>query len=529
MYLKLITMSIIGLSLGADCFAQEEKVNAKSEVKEVTVFSGTAQINRTASADVKAGKNTIVLAGLSEYIDPQTIQVTAKNNFTIISVGMETDYSELLTSETISDSVSLTEKEIKLIGKQIEIADAEKEMLKANIAIGGQSGVKVQELKEAADFYSFRMNKIVMNKLELEDKKEKLSKKLALYKAQLSGKQDNTRRSKILVNITSAKADKIEMEINYIVRGASWEPFYDVRATDGSPTVNLAYKAKVSQRTGEDWNNVKIKLSGGNPNLSGSKPNLQTWYLSFQESFYGRNKGMNFFQNQVAMAPIQSEVVEEQLDEMEIADLGEAKQGMTNVEFIINLPYTILSEGKPYVVEIQNNELPVSYVYYGVRRMEKEAFLIAKVSGWEKLNLLAGETNLFLDGTYTGKSYIDPRLMKDSMELSLGRDNTIMLTRVKEKEYSERKSLSSSQIDYREWKLTARNTKNREIDLILEDLIPVSTNKEIEVIVDDISGAELNENTGLLSWKLNLKPSEQKTLYIKYKVKYPKNKSLYLE
>jgi hypothetical protein len=56
----------------------------------------------------------------------------------------------------------------------------------------------------------------------------------------------------------------------------------------------------------------------------------------------------------------------------------------------------------------------------------------------------------------------------------------------------------------------------------------LSTNKDIEVELLDNGGAITNNETGVLTWKIELAPGESKKLRFAYTVKYPKDKTLNL-
>ena len=71
------------------------------------------------------------------------------------------------------------------------------------------------------------------------------------------------------------------VELSYMVSNAGWTPSYDLRSAGTSQPVALTYKANVFQGTGEDWNDVLLKLSTGNPNRSSIKPELPVWYLNY--------------------------------------------------------------------------------------------------------------------------------------------------------------------------------------------------------------------------------------------------------
>ena len=201
-------------------------------------------------------------------------------------------------------------------------------------------------------------------------------------------------------------------------------------------------------------------------------------------------------------------------------------QTSLNTEFDISLPYTVSSANKPTLVDIRNYELKADYNYSAAPKLDKDAFLLAKATGWEELSLLPGEANIFFEGTFTGKSFIDPNNIKDTLSLSLGRDKRIVVKREKQKELSSRKFIGTNQKESYTWEISIRNTKAEAIKISLEDQIPVSQNSQIEVTAIDIAGAKYNKGSGKLSWDLNLQPNETKKIVFKYEVKYPKDKQV---
>ncbi|WP_146019105.1 DUF4139 domain-containing protein, partial [Pseudomonas sp. FW306-2-11AD] len=74
-----------------------------------------------------------------------------------------------------------------------------------------------------------------------------------------------------------------EFNISYLTPYASWVPFYDIKTTNINSPFDLIYKAKITQTTGIDWNQIRLKLSTALPNQSGNAPILQTWFLQYME------------------------------------------------------------------------------------------------------------------------------------------------------------------------------------------------------------------------------------------------------
>ncbi len=204
-------------------------------------------------------------------------------------------------------------------------------------------------------------------------------------------------------------------------------------------------------------------------------------------------------------------------------------ENQTNVEFEIKIPYTINSDNKNTTAEINRYDLAAEYEYFAIPKIDKTAFLLANIVDWEKYNLLEGEANIFFENTFVGKTILDVRYMSDTLSISLGRDKNVQVSREKIKEENKKQFLGSKKEESRTWKLIVKNNKKQTVNFVLLDQIPVSTMEEIEVIPESLSGGILEIENGKVKWKFELKSGNKKELDLKYKVKYPKDKSLTIE
>lgn len=204
-------------------------------------------------------------------------------------------------------------------------------------------------------------------------------------------------------------------------------------------------------------------------------------------------------------------------------------ENATSVEFEIKTPYTIASENKTTVVEMERYALPAQYEYYCVPKADRDAFLLANIVDWEQYNLLEGEANIFFENTFVGKTILDVRYLSDTLNISLGRDKNVVVKREKVKEFTQTHFLSSKAEVSRNWKITVRNSKRQPVQMALFDQIPVSTLSEIEVTTEKVSNGTLNKETGEVKWKFTLPPAQSAEFELLYKVRYPKEKSLTVE
>lgn len=201
----------------------------------------------------------------------------------------------------------------------------------------------------------------------------------------------------------------------------------------------------------------------------------------------------------------------------------------TSIEFEIKTPYSVPSDNKTIVVDMERYSLKADYEYFSIPKADPDAFLQAYITDWEQYNLMEGEANIFYENSFVGKTILNTRSLSDTLNISLGRDKSVQVNREKLKEMSTQKFLGSKKEDIRNWKTTIRNNKSQPIKMVLLDQVPVSTTNEIEVSVDELSGAKLNKETGEVKWTFSLNPTEKKDINMKYTVKYPKNRALVVE
>jgi uncharacterized protein (TIGR02231 family) len=541
--MKSIIIAILSVFVLNSSGYTAEPQEVASRIKEVTVFLRGAQVSRQASITLQKGMTTLTFRELPVNIDPQSIQARGEGNFVILSLLHQVNYlaGQHKTTEVkqLQDSLKLYEEKLALVTGMQSVMKNEEEMLNANRSIGStEKGVVITELKQATEFYRAKLTEITKEELKLNREATRVREKIEQLRNQLNILNANLNRptSEVLVNVTCNENVAGSLLITYAVYDAGWVPDYDIRAKDVQSPVQLMYNARVTQNTGEDWNKVAIKLSTANPQQRGEKPDLQPWYIDFEQTVsplleYNTVRSNNL---KTADAPMESFVLKEEapaaaMDASTAASYTDISENQTNLEFNIKIPYDIPSDNKQYTINIQDYTLPATYEYYCAPKLDREAFLLARITGWENYNLLSGEINLFFEGTYVGKSHLNVRNTNDTLDLSLGRDKGIVVTRVKIKDFTEEKTIGSNKRETRAWEITIRNNKKHALDLRIEDQLPVSMNKDIQVEPLDYSGGKYNKETGKIAWKIKMEPSAEKKLRVSYAIKYPKDQQVFID
>lgn len=544
-----IIVSILAVFSCAFVSAQQKEIKTSSSIAEVTVFLNGAQVTREARVSLRPGTNLIKLTDLTNNLDPNSLQVSGDKKVTIVSVNHQFNYLEEPKKskryKEVKDSLDDTNLKLQLRRSIKQVYVEEKNLLLTNKSIGGQqNGVDVEDLMEMADYYRERLKDIEVKLLDAQIEERELtqlSQKLQRQLNQLNG-QRHKNTSEILVNISSNITTSAKLVIAYHVYNAGWIPFYDIRSNSIDGPVALTYKANVHQTTGYDWENVKIALSTGNPSVNNTKPNVHPWILQYYNSSYYRNVkansayGYTELNDEEEEEPVLEEVagVSKREDRKfkkdqsnSLSNFSQVVEAGVNTEFQIKIPYSVSTDGSASAIEIQKYELDAGYTYYAAPKYNKSAFLMADVTGWGDLNLLPGQSSIFYEGTYVGKSFLDPNITDDTLQLSMGVDKGIVVERNKIAEMCKDVTVGGSKKTTMGFELVVRNTKNKAVELVLEDQIPISRMKEVTVSMDSKTGnPEYDEKTGIMKWRVKLEAGETVKYQFQYTVKHPKDKVL---
>jgi len=204
-------------------------------------------------------------------------------------------------------------------------------------------------------------------------------------------------------------------------------------------------------------------------------------------------------------------------------------ENQTTVEFELDAPYSIKSEGEKRSINLRTYEVAADYIYYAVPKLDKDAFLMANIPQWESYNLLQGEANLYFEDAYVGRTILDAGSLNDTLQLSLGRDKSILIGREKITDFTRRKIMGNKLIESRRFRMLIRNKKSQPIKLRLYDQLPLAVINDIVVTPSALSGGKMDEQSGEVFWELELAPQQQIELLLGYEVKYPKSERVILE
>lgn len=525
--------------LSFPCGGADIEKNIKADIKMVTVYPDRAQMTHETAVDIPSGKTILKLSGLSPYIDARSIQVKGTGNFTILSVNHQNNYLQ-----NLEDSPEIKNIRSQIKGLQIKVEDEkaaitvlkEKEaFLVANRAIlVKETSFSIEQLKGVMELYTSSMDQVTTAVLKKNRLIKDYEEQIAALQKQISDRTGKQQLPSVEISV-SVSADKPltgKLTFAYVVSNAGWYPSYDIRVDDIASPVNIFYKANLFQNTGVQWKNVKLSFSNANPWIAGDVPDLYPWYIDYlippsevRVVAYGAQKRRD--------APAMADMAVNELkmeEAVEASQVAVEKQvGETAITFDVAVPYTIASDGKIQTIEIQRSSIPAEYKYVTVPKMSPLAYLTGNITDWAEMSLQSGEATLYFENTFVGKSTLNVNQLSDTLTLSLGTDNSILVKREKRKDFTSRRVLGANKTETYSFLLTIRNNKTSPVKITLLDQIPVSTNSGITVEALELSGGRYNSQTGRVSWDYDIKPQETKQTILTYSVRYPKDKTIILE
>ncbi len=494
-------------------FSQENNLVAAEKIQEITVFRNLAEIKSKVTTNLFSGLNTLIIDNLPKSILKNSIQVSADAGIRIIQISPITDYKRA-TLQTqaglrITDTIANYQDQLNTLNIKRYSLEQELEILLANKNLSNKTDL-AGEIEDLTAIYKTRIPVIKEEIYRIDKKIKPILNTIIQLEKTLANMSNTNDYCSLKISLMANENASKNLSLHYLVNDAGWNPIYDLRVANITAPILIQQKANVFQNTGIDWEQAKITLSTGNPIDNGILPNLNPLYSDIFT--YQKTRSYDMMEKasmpQLAMAP----------------GVIESENQLAN-SYEINALTTLASSQENKVIEIKSDTLFAFYQYMAVPKLDPHAYLISRIPNWNNLNLLAGNASVYFEDAYVGETFLNTMQIDDTLQVSLGKDPNILVERIKVKEFNAHKLLSGYQTASLNFNIKVLNNKKTAINLTIEDQAPISKNKSIEVKLNSLDG-KYDIETGKLTWKLNLNPSEQKVCSFGYELKYPKNKMI---
>ena len=541
-------------------------IDIEAPIKEVTVYSDRVLVVRNGKVELEAGEHDLRVNNLPQFLrDSLRASGRGTGEIRILNVDVTTAFR----SRPPEAELITLQNELERLTKNQQLLEARKGALEDRRqwlrALGEQSrdfakGLAQGQMKpqDLADFFSFAANQSLQDAeaaQNIETELEHVHQEVQAKKRELAQIQTNMLPDRLaaIVTVSLVEAGEFELELSYIVMGASWHPQYDVRVqmADGKDTgeVELTYVGIVQQSTGERWENVGLSLSTARPSLAAVLPELDPWYLNVYTppvpvplrtaspriasmSGLPGNQNASMVAQPMAMAAMgfTDEMQEEQLHEKELrtADVATAtvEQTGTALIFRIGRSVDIPSDNSPHKTTIAQDKLHCVFDYVSAPQIDEQVHLRASIENTTERVLLNGDANIFLSSEYVGTTRVKSTAPTERFKVFLGIEDTIKVKReLIERNVEKGNALQGNirRVSYA-YRISVHNYASVPRKVVIRDHLPVSQHERVKVKVQNVQPVP-SERTKLelITWKFSLPTDGEQKIEYRFVVEHPQD------
>lgn len=530
------------------------EVNAPSRVTQVTVYSSSAFVTRSAAVSLKTGDTRVVFADILPEIDENSLRVKGRGaaGVKILGAQLKREYTAETPVERVQqlrDEIEALEDKNAQMANEKQILDDGKKYLDsvrlfADKKIPEDMVTKMptaQELDGTLVFLDAKLRENFSRRLEIDlaiRKNQRSLEALRRELEQISGPGQKLKRS-IIVDIEVAQEGEFTLEVSYTVMGASWNAVYDARASVEKSQVELVSYGMVRQNTGEDWQDVDLVLSTAQVTGSGSMPDVNPWFIRpYQPPVVMQSRalraGSRNEMHQVAKAVAEADFAAMPAPAPSAeAENAYAQTEMKGVSVVYKLSrkVTVQSDGEEHKLPVTAQTLKASFEYSAYPRAAAIAYLRSRVKNDPNLQLLGGRVNVFMEGDFVGTSQLENVAPGQEFDLYMGMDEGVKIKRELVEKKKDNIMLggipSPSMKETYKYKITVENYKAAVSRVNLFEAIPVSEDERIKVKVSQSSPEpkekDWKDRKGVWRWELSLEPKAKQEVFFTYVVEYPRD------
>lgn len=509
-------------------FFKSQEIKKEIDVKQATVFLQGAKVFGSTNVTLQKGRNTVKIINLPNDLDENTYKINLEKNTTLLSITPQSNYlknDELTDGEKkLDDERKKFQRQVNLLNIQIKNLTGEQNIINDNLKVSTNDKSTPQEqLIKLTEFYRKRMLEIDNQVFLLTEQKTTLDESIAKINKQFSEEQTHKtqNRKELILEILADNEMSLNLGVSYIVSNSGWVPSYDLRALSTKKPLEIVYKGKIYQKTGQDWNNVKLFVSTYRPSYNQNRPILSPLYVAEYTAYNNEDAKVGYMQKAKAEMSNSYQIRAEVAAPSQIP-VATVSDNQMNVLYELNYNQTIVSQEKEQYVILDKKNVEANYKYHTVPKLNNQVFLMAFVKNWQNLNLISGEANIYFEDNYIGKTNITSNYVKDEFPISLGVDERIVAKRIKIEDKTAQKSLNFNKWETESYEISIRNNTKENIELEVLDQIPLSENQKITVKTLNIGDGDFDTKTGSILWNRKINSGASEKINFSYEVKYPK-------
>jgi uncharacterized protein (TIGR02231 family) len=559
MILRAIT--ILLLAGASPVFAAD--ITAASKIDGVVVYPGLAAVTRIVEVEVPAGQHVIVVSGLPQALDPNSLRVegVSTGRLQVGSVEMRTQPLGGVAGPQgeVAQRLRTLQEDRQRKQAELQAVTAKQQMIQAigqqapTILTGKDKPVDPADWAKAWDAVGDGLRKAAEDVTAAQAALRTIDEEMGAISRQggAAPRAGLTRAASISVEASGDA--KATLKLTYQVGGATWRPSYDAALAVGSaqakPKLSIVRRAVISQRTGEDWSDVTLAVSTAQARGGTAAPDVPPIRVAFNEPPVIAQNAPSLRPRAAAPATTLNEVRRDQGPMAGAADAAKLAeppptpivQAQAQVEvagfsaqFAVPGRVSITADGSTRSFRLGSRDMEPTLAVKAAPGLDPKAYLEVRFTNEEEAPLLPGEVNLTRDGVFVGQGRIGQVAPGDSAEMGFGADDKVKVTRVPvRRRETEASWVQGNRSDLREFKTTVKSLHDRPMRITILDQTPFAENAAItvEALANMTPPTERNpqDKRSVVAWTFDYKPGEEKEIRHGFRMRWPGDRELVLE
>jgi len=555
-------------------------VNAKTlkgKVSEVTLFRGQAQVVRVVKVVGKAGHSNLVITDLPERIlsgslfaeGSKGLQVRAvRYRVRSVNESPRKNVRDLDRGiEEIASKRTLVYQSLGILKHRRSYLNRLEKALTPTIRSGSVKGTLQPEKLMKMTMFLFKQRQSIAEEMgKLNRQLNTLNRKLRVLRSKryqlTSSKTRYIREAVVFLEKSDNKAKTLRL--TYRVNGCTWSPSYNVRGDSKKKNVQMEYNALIVQKSGEDWIDVKLRLSTASPTLSAAGPGLAPFKVTLKRG-QGRTlrkaamlrrflqirrnrhwaykryiNSIKRLDNDKSSWALNSSASKGQMLELNTAGkilkflASENKGEGPNIAYQLAGSLTLASRSDQQMIRIMQTDMKAKLYYVATPILTRYVYREAEVRNRSGKDLLKGPVSVYLDGRFVGRTELPTVSSGQTFLMGFGAAPQLRVRRrLVKKDRTKEGGNSTTAFAYQ---IRIENFRAEAVQIRVQDRIPFvdnSTDVRIKLahasqpISKDKVYRRLERPNGILRWEVKVpgfsSGEKAKVLDYKYKVTHDKN------
>lgn len=536
-----VVLAMACASVMSASLAFAEPVAVAGKVDAVTVYRGQAMVTRSIELPKQDGLVELVVTDLPQRIVPGSLFAEGPDGVQVRSVL----YRTRAVAQDVRDEVRKVDEQLKALALEATATERQIQVLKQNadyvtkmenfVTTTGQAELSKGVLnadtltKLTTDIFT-RREQLSKDQLAAETKLASVREQIELAQRQRAeitrGAADTAREAVVLLD---AKEAGKTLKLNYLVDGANWSPSYTINASAGQANVSVLYQAAISQMSGEEWDDVQMRLSTATPSVISLAPTLTPMTLTLRREAQQEARGQqmdekgyvdqlkqkreitlrnfnsnnhdndgtsvlysdgraNWFGNKADLNPgnvmaLNGVAQEQQMAEFVLRDkdnLKDLNRGEETITVTYDLPgrTTLQSRADQQLVGISTVAMKSEFYKVAVPVLTPYVYNEASVTNDSKTVLLAGPCVAYMNGQFVGHGQVPTTFVGGSFTAGFGIDPSLRASR----ELVERTEVTQggNQVITFDYRLSVENFSDQPATIRLLDRMPKPDGNQIK-------------------------------------------------